>query len=242
MLFFSTSAFRQGRVLLLWLGCLLWLNQSAVAQERGKNKNPTLQPGRLYLANGSTRQAQLLLIDFNQLKGVGSDGAVVMYSPDEVSSFVMGTDSFTVLRDFYVTFTRDAEHYTSSFMRVRAAGAGLEYYEFRGTMTRTQFDGGNAALFGAGIALKIVAGNTAIPGGIGSQEKEVMTTAWLLRRDGNPRWLTLPTGARNIREVIEPLIADDKDLLATVRWGSIRREDVSALLSQYVEHKKSRKS
>lgn len=154
----------------------------------------------------------------------------------------MGVDSFTVLRDFYVTFTRDAEHYKSSFMRVRAVDAGLEYYEFRGTMTRTQFDGGNAALFGAGIALRMVAGNTAIPGGIGSEEKEVMTTAWLLRRAGNPRWLTLPTGARNIREVIEPLIADDKELAATVRWGSIRREDVSALLSQYVEHKKSRKS
>ena len=238
MLFFTASVCRRGWVLMLWLGFLLCLHQGAVAQANKKGRNVVPQAGRLYLADGSVRHDELLLLDYNQLKGIGADGVEVIYSPDEVNSFVMSTDSFTVLRDFYVTLTRDAEHYKSSFMRVRAAGAGLEFYEFRGTMTRKQFDGGNAALFAAGIAIRVVAGNTAIPGGIGSPEREVMTTAWLLRRDGNPRWLTLPTGARNIREVIEPLIADDEELAATVHWGSIRREDVADLLSQYVEHKK----
>ncbi|MBD2721565.1 hypothetical protein [Hymenobacter armeniacus] len=234
---FSTRilpGFRAGLTLFLLIG--LALTTPAWAQGK-KKKLPPLQPGRLHLTDGRLLPAQLRLEDGDVLKALGPDGAEKTYSPDEVSSFVMGTDSFTVLRDFYVTLVRDAEHYSSSFMRVCAAGAGLELYEFRGTMSRQQVSGGNLALVGAGLALHMAAGNTAIPVYGGRQETFVMTTAWLLRRDGNPRWLTLPSGARNLREVLEPLVADDQVLAASVRWGSLRREDVPALLSQYVARK-----
>ena len=189
------------------------------------------------MTDGSIRLEQLLLLDADKLSATDDKGTVRVYSPDDVSTFVMGTDSFTVLRNFYVTLTQDAEIYKSSFMRVCAAGVGLELYEFKGMMNRTQLDGGSAALFAAGIALRAVAGNTAIPGGLNSEQTPMLTTAWLLRREGNPRWLTLPSGARNLREVIEPLISDDAELSATVRWGSLRPKDVPALLSQYVARK-----
>lgn len=217
--------------------CLLGsaaLVQPALAQSK---KKPLPQPGRLHLANGRTQPAQLRLDDCDLLKSVGPDGMEQTYSPDDVSSFVMGTDSFTVLRDFYVTLVRDAEHYNSSFVRVCAAGAGLELYEFRGSMTRNQHSTGSGiGVVAASSALRAVTGVTPIVGSVGQGEKVVMTTAWLLRRDGNPRWLTLPSGARNLREVIEPIVADDKELV--VRWP-IRPQDTPLLLSQYVAHKTS---
>ena len=218
----------------LCLGSLL-VAQPALAQ--GKKKPPLSQPGRLHLADGRLQQAQLRLEDSDILKSLGPDGVEKTFSPDEVSSFVMGTDSFTVLRDFYVTLVRDAEHYTSSFVRVCAAGAGLELYEFRGSMTRNQYSNGNLGAVAASSALRTMTGVTPVVMAGGRQEKVVMTTAWLLRRDGNPRWLTLPSGAHNLREVIEPIVADDHELL--VQWP-IRPQDVPFILNQYVAHKSSK--
>jgi|GEM_PF-6931130 len=229
--------------LLVLLGGLLrsptvWAQVSAA---KPKEPLPKLTSGRLHLANGSTVNAKIGLIDCDQLRGIGPDGALLAYTPDEVSSFVMGADSFTVLRNFYVVLNVDAEHYKSSFMRVCAAGAGLELYEFHGIMARTQLDGSGAAMAGASIALSVAVGAPILmAGGFRNEENAVMTTAWLLRRDGNPRWLTLPTGARNLREIIEPLVADDSDLASSVRWGTLRRQDVPALLSLYVERKSTK--
>ncbi len=218
----------------LILLALVLLSQAAAAQE---HKQPTLYPGRVHLTDGSVRAGQLQLVDCDQVDVTGTDGVAHSYSPDEVSSFVMGIDSFTVLRDFYITLTRDAEHYNKSFMRVCAAGAGVELYEFRGSMTRNQNGGSNVGAVVASSALRVASGGITPMMLGGRPEKIVMTTAWLLRRDGNPRWLTLPTGARNLREVIEPIVADDKELV--VQWP-IRPVDVPAVLSQYVAHKTSK--
>jgi hypothetical protein len=236
MAFAFVYKFRQHARLVLMLAAGAALTQPALAQR--KKKQPETLLGRLHMADGSTQLAQLWLADSDILKSTGPNGVEKTHSPDEVSSFVMGTDSFTVLRDFYVTLVRDAEHYNSSFVRVCAAGAGLELYEFRGSMARSQPSGGSLGVAAASSALRAVSGVTPlvmVGAGQGpGREKIVMTTAWLLRRDGNPRWLTLPSGARNLREVIEPIVADDKELV--VRWP-IQPKDVPLLLSQYVDHK-----
>jgi hypothetical protein len=214
----------------------------AAGQAFAKKKLVAPVAGRLHLAGGTTRPASLQLVECDKVRATSPEGVETIYTTDEVSSFVAGVDSFTVLRDFYVTLGKDAEAYNSSFMRVCIAGAGLELYEFRGMVTRTEANGGMVALTGASMVLGAVVPNVPVVyGGGRKREHDVMTTAWLLRREGNPRWLTLPYGARNLREVIEPLIADDRKLAASVQWGRMAPKDVAPLLSEYVVRKTANK-
>ncbi|MBD2721566.1 hypothetical protein [Hymenobacter armeniacus] len=192
-------------------------------------KLPKTVPGRIHLRDGSTVSAPLAYLDYNKVVAV-TPGAPKVYTPVEVSSFVMAQDSFVVLKDFKVMVGADEQEYRIAFVRVGAVGAGLALYQFRGTMKRE-----DAVHYGAVATPNGFAGNT-----YRSDATEYeMTKAWILKRDDSPQWLSLTKSGSNLRAIVEPLIADDARLSKKVKWGSLTTDKLPTLLNEYIADKKA---
>lgn len=160
------------------------------------------------------------MLDYNKLVAVDS-GTPTLFTPLEVSSFVMKQDSFVVLRDFTVAIYADEQAFRLAFVRVGAVGPGYALYQFRGTLRREV-----SASFG--------------PGGLGWVEPSTQylpSKVWFIKRADDPRWLSLPPAGPTLRRVVEPIIADDKKLARAIDWDFLGADGVVDILREYAAHK-----
>ena len=199
-------------------------------------KLPPAVPGRIHLLNGSTLAVPLVYLDYNKIVAVDKDSKKV-YTPLEVSSFVMQQDSFVVLKDFKVAVGEDEQEYRIAFVRIGAVGPGFALYHFQGTMRQD-----DAIRYGSVSTFNGAAGGA--PGTMGyayrSQETDyVMSKAWFIKRDNDPHWLSLPKSGSRIRTIVEPIIADDKRLVKSVSWAFLTADKVQKVLIEYIADKKA---
>ncbi|GAB3580299.1 hypothetical protein [Hymenobacter daeguensis] len=194
-------------------------------------KLPPAVPGRIHLLSGSTLAVPLVYLDYNKIVAVDKEARKV-YTPLEVSSFVMQQDSFIVLKDFKVAVGEDEQEYRIAFVRVGVVGPGFALYHFTGTMRRddaVHYDGARA-----------FTGSGWVGGAYKSQVTEYeMSRVWFVKRDDDPHWLSLPKSGSRIRTIVEPIIADDKKLVKSVSWAFITAEKVQKVLAEYVADKKA---
>jgi hypothetical protein len=196
------------------------------------DKLPEAVPGRIHLRDGRTLAVPIAYVDYNKIVAVEVSSKAV-YTPLEVSSFVMKQDSFVVLNDFKVVVGEDEQEYRIAFVQVGAVGAGLGLYHFKGTMRRDDVTHyGSMSTFNGSSWASAPTANR-------SQATEYeMTQVWVLKRDNSPQWLTLPKSGSQLRAIIEPLLADDARLNQEVKWGSLNTNKLPKLLNEYIADKK----
>ncbi|MDO7853507.1 hypothetical protein [Hymenobacter convexus] len=196
-------------------------------------KLPEAVPGRIHLRDGRTLEVPIAYVDYNKIVAVDLSTKTV-YTPLEVSSFVMKQDSFVVLKEFKVAVGPDEQEYRIAFVQVGAVGAGLGLYRFRGTMRRDDavHHGSMSTFNGSGWG----SGPTSYKSDVTEYE---MTTAWVLKRDDSPQWLSLPKSGGALRGIVEPLIADDPRLSKEVKWGALTTDKLPKLLNEYIADKKA---
>ena len=191
--------------------------------------------GRVHLNDGTTEVGKVALVGHNQIKiklappaGEKATGkpAEKLHSALDVSSFALKQDSFTVVKDFTVFRDGTDQHYNSGFMRVCAAGAGVQLYEFtfmsEQEVQRLRSAGYVAA---AGVPMLYTV-----------EEQVFMMTKYLLLHPKR-QMAGLPDGGRRLREVLEPAIADDKPLVESIRWGGLTRGAVAGVMQRYISDK-----
>lgn len=198
-------------------------------------KLPEAVPGRIYLLNGTTLTVPLVYLDYNKIVAVDKDDKKI-YTPLEVSSFVMKQDSFIVLKDFKVAEGEDEQEYRIAFVRVGVVGPGFALYHFTGTMRRDD------AVHYSGAP---IFNGTSWTGGGAYYKSQVteyaMSKVWFVKRDDDPHWLSLPKSGGNgrIRTIVEPIIADDPKLNKSVHWSFLTADKVQKVLADYVADKKA---
>jgi hypothetical protein len=205
-------------------------NACAQSAPQLPKKLPPAVPGRIHLLDGRTLTIPLVYLDYNKIVAVDKDTKKV-YTPLEVSSFVMAQDSFIVLKDFKVAVGEDEQEYRIAFVRVGVIGPGFALYHFTGTMRRDD-----------AVHFRSVPIGTTGTGGYlyKSQSTEYeMSKVWFIKRDDDPHWLSLPKSGSRIRTIVEPIIADDKKLVKSVSWSFITAEKVQKVLNEYVADKKA---
>jgi len=186
---------------------------------------PAAVPGRIHLLDGSALTVPLVYLDYNKIVAVDKDAKKV-YTPLEVSSFVMQQDSFIVLKDFKVAVGEDEQEYRIAFVRVGAVGPGFALYHFQGTMRREQQ--GHVVMGAGGMGMGQTQESTSY----------LMSKVWFIKRDDDPHWLSLPKSGGRIRAIVEPIIADDPKLNKSVRWSFITADKVQKVLMDYTADKK----
>lgn len=189
-------------------------------------KLPAAVPGRIHLLDGSTLTVPLVYLDYNKIVAVDKDSKKV-YTPLEVSSFVMAQDSFVVLKDFKVTEGEDEQEYRIAFVRIGAVGPGFALYHFQGTMRREQ--PGYVIMGTGGMGM----------GQVQESTQYLMSKVWFIKRDDDPHWLSLPKSGGLIRTIVEPIIADDKKLVKSVIWAFMTADKVQKVLTEYTADKKA---
>ncbi|MBF9143680.1 hypothetical protein [Hymenobacter properus] len=122
-----------------------------------KPKPPVFAPGHYRLADGISRTGILCLVSDNELL-VKDEGVAEPqhFAAVQVKNFVIGVDSFTVLRKFDVVINGVVAHYPCAMVRVYQAAQGLELYGLKGTMDVYSAPPGTQAsmLQGAGANLR----------------------------------------------------------------------------------------
>lgn len=180
----------------------------------------------MHLLDGRTLTVPLVYLDYNKIVAVDKDTKKV-YTPLEVSSFVMAQDSFIVLKDFKIAVGEDEQEYRIAFVQVGAVGPGFALYHFMGTMRREQQ--GYVMMGAGGMGM----------GQVPESTKYLLSKVWFIKRDDDPHWLSLPKSGNRIRTIVEPIIADDKKLVKSVSWSFITAEKVQKVLNEYVADKKA---
>lgn len=179
-------------------------------------------PGRIHLLNGTTRSVTMAYVDYNKVVAV-ENGVETNYTPLEVSSFVVKQDSFVVLRDFQIAIGSDEQVFRIAFVRVGAAGPGYVLYHFKGTMRREI-----GASFG--------------PGGMGRIEESIQflpSKVWFIKRDDDPRWISLPQSGGRLKDIVAPIIADDKKLARSVDWSFLDADEVQGILLKFAANQRA---
>lgn len=214
------------RLVLVVIALCLFFNLQSHAQRRIKLLAPA--PGRLHLINGSNRTALLVYIDYNKIKAIENDVESI-YSPLEVSSFVIAQDSFAVLKDFNIAIGDDEQYYRIAFVQVSVAGPGFALYHFQGTMRREIQ--GHLVMGAGGMAM----------GQTQDETKYLMSKVWFMKLDGQekPNWVSLPNSGSRIKAIVRPIIADDKNLDRATHWNSLAADDVKDVLAKYLANKRN---
>ncbi|MDB5235920.1 MAG: hypothetical protein JWR44_2913 [Hymenobacter sp.] len=193
-------------------------------------KLPKMLPGRIHFLDGSTRNGPVGFVDYNQIVVVDNN-VTKKYTPLEVSSFVMKQDSFVVLRDFKIALGADEQEFRIAFVQLNVAGPGFALYHFRGTMRHDDvehyrnvpaYNGSNSS--GAVVQYSI-----------GTEYS--LSKVWFIKRADDPRWLSL--SSRGLRDIVEPIIADDKKLVRSIEWNFLSADGVQDVLLKYVANKRS---
>jgi len=194
-------------------------------------KLPKLVPGRLHLLDGSTRNGPVGFVDYNQVVTVEND-VVTEYTPLQVSSFVMKQDSFIVLKDFKIALGTDEQEFRVAFVQVGAAGPGFVLYHFKGTMRHDDVPQYQNVAIQQGTAV-------GWSGGVrtSTATEYSWSKVWFVKLDSDPRWLSLPRSGGQLKDIVEPLIADDKKLTRSVEWSFLDADEVQGILLKYAASK-----
>lgn len=221
-----------------WIGILGIMAHNCSAQGYGRTEGkPKFGEGRVHLNDGTTQIGKVALVGHNQIKiklspplGLKAAGkpAEKLYSALDVSSFVLKQDSFTVVKDFTVFRDGADQHYNSGFMRVCAAGAGVQLYEFT-FMSEQEVQRLRSAGYSPAVGVPLL---------YTVEEQTFMMTKYLLLHRAD-KWLALPDGGRRLRDIIEPAIADDVPLTASIQWSGLTRGAVAGLVQRYIFDKTS---
>lgn len=194
------------------------------ANNQPVKKLTKLMPGRLHLLDGSTRSLPLAYVDYNQLVAL-ENGVEKVYTPLEVSSFMMKQDSFVVLKDFSIKIEKDEQEYGIAFVQVGVVGPNFTLYKFTGTMRREE------------SGYLVMGANGMASGQVPESTRYRMTKAWLMHVDGNSQVMALPASGPGIANIVAPLVADDKHLVRSLKQSYVTDEDVEAILRQYLVRK-----
>jgi hypothetical protein len=193
-------------------------------------KLPKMVPGRIHFLDGSSRNTSLGMVDYNQIVAL-EDGAVKKYTPLEVSSFVMKQDSFVVLKEFKITEGDDEQEFRIAFVQVGIVGAGFVLYHFKGTMRHDDVVHHTAPVYNGGTGSWMHGTQTP------AVTEYSLSKVWFIKRDNDPRWISLPKAGGRLRDIIEPLIADDKKLVRSIEWNFFSVNEVPDILLKYAANK-----
>ncbi|MBD2721564.1 hypothetical protein [Hymenobacter armeniacus] len=204
------------------------------------------RPGHYRLADGVSHAGSLCLVSDNELL-VKADGAVEpqRFGAVQVQNFVIGADSFAVLRKFDVVVNGVLTQYPCAMVRVHQAAGGLELYGLQGTMDVYKAAPSSQAMMlssvGTGMSYGVagVAGGALLQKKTGTYEEKVMTVL-LLRTPAHPELQTLQPQSKEAHDLLQALTADQPELSKKIRRlfpSAFTPEKMVELLAQYTAAK-----
>ena len=231
---------------------LLGVLTTAQAVAAGPKPEPRVfKTGHYRLADGVSRAGNLCLVSDNELLVKDESASEPQrFAAVQVKNFVIGTDSFAVLRKFDVVINGVATPYPCAMVRVYQAAGGLELYGLRGAMdVYTAPDGsGTSAMRGAALGLRNGLAGVAVGAATGALlekktgtfEEQVLTVL-LLRTPGHPEFQTLQAKTKSAHDLLEALTADQAELSKKVHRlfpSAFTPEKIAEIIVQYAAAKK----
>jgi hypothetical protein len=225
------------------------LGALATAQTLAAGSKPeprVFKPGHYRLADGVSRAGSLCLVSDNELL-VKDEAATEpqRFAAVQVRNFVIGADSFTVLRKFDVVLNGVVTPYPCAMVRVCQAGGGLELYGLRGAMdvyTAPNSSGAGAAR-GAALGMRNGLAGVAVGAATGAllekktgAYEEKVLTVLLLRTATHPELQTLQPQTKSAHDLLEALMVDQPELSKKVHRlfpSAFTPEKMVELIVQY---------
>ncbi len=215
-----------------------------------KPKPPVFKPGHYRLADGVSRAGSLCLVSDNELLVKDESAPEPQhFAAVQVRNFVIGTDSFAVLRKFDVVLNGVVAHYPCAMVRVYQAAGGVELYGLQGLMELyTAPNASGASLQGAAMGMRnglVGVAVGAAAGGLLEKKSgtyaEKMLTVLLLKTPVQPVFQTLQPKTRSALDLLEAAVADQPELGKDVHRmypSECTIEKVVELVAQYTAARK----
>lgn len=229
------------------------LATASVAAAGPKPKPPVFKPGHYRLTDGVSRPGKLCLLSDNELLVKDETTAEPQhFAAVQVRNFVIGTDSFTVLRKFNVVLNGVVTPYPCAMVRVYQAGGGVELYGLHGAMDvyTAPNSAGNGAARGAAMGLRNGLAGMAVGAAVGAlvekqsgTYEEKVLTVLLLKTPVQPVFQTLQPKTKSALDLLEAAIADQPELCKDVHrmyTSDCTTEKMVEVVAQYATAKSSK--
>lgn len=230
----------------------LMLLPSTASATGGKPKSKEYKAGHYRLIDGALHSGLLSLVSDNELLvKEGNAAEPHSYAASQVRNFVMGTDSFTVLRKFDLLVNGVVTHYFCGMAQVFGPVGGLELYRLTGTMdVYGSTNGSQTVLHGVNMGLRYGLLGAAVGAATGAvmdknsgKFQEQVMTVYLVGSPGQPGLQTIQLQTRKAREVMEQVMADEPEFVKKVHSelaASLTSDKILELFALYENTKRSK--
>jgi|GEM_PF-2705386 len=234
----------------IWVALLAGVWAAIPSSAAASNSDPQVfKPGHYRLADGLLRTGSLFLVSDNELLVKNESAAEPQrFAAVQVRNFVIGTDSFAVLRKFDVVVNGVVDHYSCAIVRVYQATGGLELYGLQGPIEVYNSPSTQTVLQSLSMGLKYGLVGSAVGAAAGAlrdksnaRYEERMMTLLLFRPPGASELQTIIPQTKSTRSLLEKTLVGPPELkskMQSLQTADYTNENIVRLIAYYVKHNK----